>query len=390
MAGVYSTPVRCAAMPPAARLSAYFGAYFLYVGAFVPYFALYLAARGFGAAEIAAVMAMPQLARVVAPSFWGWLADRTGATRVIVSGSALALLAGYALIGAVEGAVAIAAVMLVMSFLAAGALPLVEALTLASLEGRPGAYGPIRLWGSVGFIAGVLATGLWLDAHAPQSLLGVLIVLLVLALAASLALPRARAQQTAETTATRLADILRRPEVRAFLAASFCMSAAHGALYGFFSLHAEALGYSKSAIGALWTLGVLAEIGVFLAWPQLARRWSLRTLLVVSFLCAAARFVAIGWGAQLLALLVAAQLLHAATFGVHHAASVAAVHRLFAGRLQATGQTLYSSLAYGLGGGAGLLAAGWSWEALGPAWSFSVASAFALAGAALVTWRVRV
>ncbi|MGD9951768.1 MAG: MFS transporter, partial [Burkholderiales bacterium] len=190
MAGVYSTPVRCAAMPPAARLSAYFGAYFLYVGAFVPYFALYLAARGFGAAEIAAVMAMPQLARVVAPSFWGWLADRTGATRVIVSGSALALLAGYALIGAVEGAVAIAAVMLVMSFLAAGALPLVEALTLASLEGRPGAYGPIRLWGSVGFIAGVLATGLWLDAHAPQSLLGVLIVLLVLALAASLALPR--------------------------------------------------------------------------------------------------------------------------------------------------------------------------------------------------------
>ena len=40
-------------MPPALGLSTYFGAYFLYVGAFVPYFALYLAARGFGAAEIA-------------------------------------------------------------------------------------------------------------------------------------------------------------------------------------------------------------------------------------------------------------------------------------------------------------------------------------------------
>ena len=56
----------------------------------------------------------------------------------------------------------------------------------------------------------------------------------------------------------------------------------------------------------------------------------------------------------------------------------------------ATGQTLYSSLSYGLGGGAGLLLAGWSWERLGAAASFSISAAFALAGAALVTWRVRV
>jgi PPP family 3-phenylpropionic acid transporter len=69
---------------------------------------------------------------------------------------------------------------------------------------------------------------------------------------------------------------------------------------------------------------------------------------------------------------------------------VAAVHRLFTGRLQARGQTLYSSLSYGLGGGAGLLIAGWTWETLGAGASFTVSSAFALLGAALVTWRVRV
>jgi PPP family 3-phenylpropionic acid transporter len=377
-------------MPPALGLSTYFGAYFLYVGAFVPYFALYLAARGFGAAEIALVMAMPQLARIVAPSFWGWLADRSGAARAIVVGSVAALLAGYALVGAVEGVLAVALVLLAMSLASAGALPLVEALTLSTIAGRPDRYGPIRLWGSVGFIAGVLGTGLWLDAHAPQTLLPVLMGLLVLALGVSLGLPPWRAPHAAEGQVARLADVLRRVEVRAFFAACFCMAAAHGALYGFFSLHAQALGYSKSAIGALWTLGVLAEIGVFLAWPRLTRRWSLRLLLVASFLCAGARFLAIGWGTHLLALLIVAQLLHAATFGVHHAASVAAVQRLFPGRLHATGQTLYSSLSYGLGGGAGLLAAGWTWEALGAGASFTLSAAFALAGAALVTWRVRV
>ncbi|MDH4172154.1 MAG: MFS transporter [Betaproteobacteria bacterium] len=377
-------------MPPPFRLSAYFGAYFLYAGAFVPYFALYLAARGFGAVEIAAVMAMPQLARVAAPTFWGWLADRSGAGRAIVIGSGLALVAGYPVLAAAQGALAVALVMLLMSLLSAGALPIVEAMTLNSLEGRGERYGPIRMWGSIGFIAGVLGTGVWLDAHAPQSLLGVVVLLAAVALAVSTLLPTTRVSVGAGGAEARLGDVLRRVDVIALLAACSCMSAAHGALYGFFSLHAEALGYSKTAIGALWTLGVLAEIVVFLAWPKLTRRYSLRVLLIASFVCAAARFAAIGWGTQVLLLLVAAQLLHAATFGVFHAASVAAVHRLFTGRLQARGQTLYSSLSYGLGGGAGLLVAGWSWEALGPGWSFTLSSVFALAGAALVTWRVRV
>jgi PPP family 3-phenylpropionic acid transporter len=383
-------PVRCAAMPPAIRLSMYFGAYFLYAGAFVPYFALYLAARGFGAVEIAAVMAMPQLARIAAPTFWGWLADRAGAGRAIVVGSGLALVAGYPLLGAAEGALAVALVMLLMSLLSAGALPIVEAITMASLGGRAERYGPIRMWGSIGFIAGVLGTGLWLDAHAPPTLLWVIVVLAVLSLGVSLLLPVSQPHPGAVGTEAGLGEVLRRPEVIALLGAGGCMAAAHGALYGFFSLHAQSLGYSKTAIGALWTLGVVAEIGVFLAWSRLARRWSLRLLLVASFACAAVRFLAIGWGTHLLVLVVAAQLLHAASFGVYHAASVAAVHRLFTGRLQARGQTLYSSLSYGLGGGAGLLIAGWTWEALGPGPSFSVSAAFALAGAALVTWRVRV
>ena len=289
-------------MPTPFRLSAYFGAYFLYAGAFVPYFALYLAARGFGAVEIAAVMAMPQLARVAAPTFWGWLADRSGAGRDIVVGSGLALVAGYPVLGAAQGAVAVALVMLLMSLLSAGALPIVEAITMASLEGRAERYGPIRMWGSIGFIAGVLGTGLWLDAHTPPSLLRVVVALAVLSLGASLLLPATRSHPVTAGGEAGLGEVLRRPEVIALLAAGGCMAAAHGALYGFFSLHAQSLGYSKTAIGALWTLGVVAEIGVFLAWSRLARRWSLRLLLVAGFACAVARFLAIGWGTHLPAL----------------------------------------------------------------------------------------
>jgi len=166
------------------------------------------------------------------------------------------------------------------------------------------------------------------------------------------------------------------------------MTVAHGALYAFYSLHLEAAGYAKAAIGGLWTLGVLAEIAVFLWLPQLFVRATLRSLLVASFLLAALRFVAIGWGVEVPLVIAAAQLLHAASFGVFHAASVATVHRLFPATLAASGQALYSSVGFGLGGTAGMLLAGWSWERHGAAASFGLGALFALAGALLIARRV--
>src|SRR5207253_994754 len=120
------------------------------------------------AAEIALVLALPQAARIFAPAAWGVLADRSGADRAIIAFSCAVVAAGLALLPFAAGAVAIAAVVALMSVLSAGALPLVESITLASLAGTPGRYGPIRLWGSIGFIAVVLAGGAWLD-FAPAS-----------------------------------------------------------------------------------------------------------------------------------------------------------------------------------------------------------------------------
>jgi len=128
---------------------------------------------------------------------------------------------------------------------------------------------------------------------------------------------------------------------------------------------------------------VLAEIAVFLYLPALFRRYLLSGILVFSFACAVLRFAAIGWGAEFLWVLVPAQLLHAATFGSFHAASVAAVHRVFPADAHGRGQALFSSICYGGGGGAGALMAGWAWEAAGPGWAFSLSAAAALAGAFL-------
>jgi PPP family 3-phenylpropionic acid transporter len=360
-------------MPLPWRLSAFYFLFFAYIGIYVAYFPLYLAARGLGAVQIAWVLALPMIARIFAPAAWGWLADRTGAHRAIVAFSCAVTAVAFALLPFVEE---IALVVALMSVLSVGALPLVEAITLASLAGQPGRYGPIRLWGSVGFTAAVLAGGAWLDFQPVATLPAALAAFMLAALVAALGLPAGSAHAAAQPVGLRFT-----PKVRALLATGFCMSAAHGALYAFFTLHLERHGYLATTIGMLWTLGVLAEIVVFLYLPALFRRYTLSSILVVSLACAVLRFVAIGWAVGALWVVLLAQLLHAGTFGSFHAASVAAVHRLFPPSAQATGQTIFSSVSYGAGGAAGTVLAGWAWAAGGGQLAFSVAAAASLAGA---------
>jgi PPP family 3-phenylpropionic acid transporter len=362
-------------MPLSFRLALFYFMFFLYAGIYVAYFPAYLAWRGLGATEIAWVIALPAFVRVIAPTAWGALADRTGWQRGIVAFSCVANAACFALLPRVDGFGAIAWLIAATSALAAAGLPLVEAITLGALADRPGRYGPIRVWGSIGFIAAVLGGGAWLDLRSVESLPTAMMLGALACLAAALALPSG-----GKHAAQKAAPLVIGRSAQALLAAGFCMSAAHGALYAFFTLHLQREGYSGAAIGLFWTIGVLAEIVVFLYLPALFRRFTLSAILVASFACAVLRFLAIGWLAAVPAILLPAQLLHAATFGSFHAASVAAVHRVFPPGAHGRGQTLFSSVCYGAGGGVGALLAGWAWETAGPGLAFSLSSGLAMTG----------
>jgi len=160
-------------------------------------------------------------------------------------------------------------------------------------------------------------------------------------------------------------------------------------LYVFYSMHLDRLGYGKEAIGALWALGVASEIVLFWALPGLLRRFTVRTLLFVAYGAAVVRFLAIGWGGAWPVVVVLAQLLHAATFGVFHGANVHLLRQWFPGPLLARGQALYGSLSFGAGGMLGAMVSGWSWSALGPEWTYTLGSAFALSGMGFVAIALR-
>ena len=121
----------------------------------------------------------------------------------------------------------------------------------------------------------------------------------------------------------------------ALMTGFFLMQIAIAPYNAFYSIHLVEAGYTKKAVGWLWSLGVLAEIGLFMLLPRLMRAYSLNQILMFSFGCAFVRLLMIGWGVGSLAVLMAAQLLHAITFGAFHSAGVAMMHQIFRGRNQA-------------------------------------------------------
>jgi MFS transporter, PPP family, 3-phenylpropionic acid transporter len=369
-------------IPPHGRLAVWYFWYFAFIGAFLPYFALYLQSIGLSASRIAVLMSLGQLMRLLAPLLWSWLADSGGRRVRIVVASTAAALASYSVVFLTQDFVGLLIGMAVLHFFWSASLPLVEALTLGHLAANPERYGRIRLWGSIGFILAVLGVGMLLDLAPIRSQLWVAWALLLGTLASALTLTEVKGH--ADRVAGPIVEVLRQRKVVFLLAAGLFMTAAHGALYVFYSIHLVEQGYGKTLVGLLWTLGVVAEIAVFLLMARISVRVSLRRILLACFALATLRFLMIGWGVAFIGVLVLAQLLHGASFGAHHAATMAALNRWFEPGQQARAQALYGSVAYGAGGLGGALLAGALWEKAGAGITFSTSSLLALLGLILV------
>jgi len=360
-------------------VKALFFAYFAIVGATAPYISLYFAARGLSIAQIGVLMALPQFVRVFGPPLWGALADRGGRRVALLRASAAAAVLGVLLLVAAAGDyAALLAVLAFYYFATSAQAPLAETMALAVSAGDAGRYGAMRLWGSIGFIGAVTLTGPLLDALGVEQLVWVMLALCGLLTWVSWRLPEAPARR-----AERGPPVwrrLREPAIAAFFASCFLMLFAHAALYAFYSLYLERAGYSKTAIGLAWTLGVVAEIVLFRVQRGLFERFGALALLGASLAVAALRFALVAAvGTQPWAVIVT-QLMHAVTFGLHHSAVMALLHRWFGTAQQGRAQAMYTTLGYGLGGGAGGITAGWLWAGIGPQAAFYAAALAAALG----------
>ncbi len=370
------------------RLSRFYFVYYFFVGAFVPYWGLYLQSEQFTAADIGILMSLFQISRIFAPNFWGWLADHTGKRAQWIKLTAFLGLCGFTAVFWAHGFFWLFFVMAALSLFTSSTLPLAESLTLAHLATTNGHYSSIRMWGSLGFIVAAVVLGFMIDIAGITSLLWFLLIVQMTLFVLSYTLPEPKVEAH-EHDHFSIWQVIKQPNVIALLVGCSLMVTAHGVLYNFYSIYLSEHGYSKGMIGLLWSVGVICEIVIFMLMPKIMGHWSLKTILLVSLLLAVIRFSLIGTAVDNIWLLIFAQTLHAATFGSFHAASVEVITQFFKGRHQAKGQAIYNSVAYGVGGTIGGVAGGYALQYLGGQQTFLLAAIFPLLGLLVIAFGLK-
>lgn len=364
--------------------------YFAAMGVYLLYAPLWFQQLGLSALAIGAIASLQSWTRVFAPYSWAWIADHSNSRHALLKLAGV-LCALTALALAVTGRFGVAAVSVCVAllFIANGAvMPLTEASLAHHLNlgsgGGGGRYGRTRVWGSIGFMLAVTVFGFVLQHAGLATWPWIVFGMWVLLAAALWRLPAIADAAHHEVAAAGALAVLRRPEVAWFFGGVFLTVLAHTSIYTFFSLFAASYGMNESAIGLLWTVGLLVEIAFFWYQGHWFERLSLHGWLLLGAGLAVLRFGAIALSGGHVAVLVLTQMTHAITFAAQHAACIALVTRYFSGQLRGRGQALYSTIGYGASGVIGGVAGGavierWGFPAL-----FWAASASALLGAGCV------
>ncbi len=380
-------------MTPGLRwaFGSFFFLYFAYIGLVSPYASLFFLDHGFSVIEIAVLMSMLQVTRIVGPFSWGWLSDylsnRIGIIRVCACLAALVFLSIFFL----HSYISFFIWMFVLHTILSSQMPLGETATIHALykdNTFDKRYGRLRLWGSIGFIVMVLAAGELFQRKGIE-LYPYVGVIVLFALALTTFCLHEPKMERRKMVKGELWIVLLNPDVRWFLISGFFMIFAHAALYVFYSLYLANLGYDKFQIGLFWALGVAAEVIFFYFQNKVLSRLDAEIILQGTFGIGVIRFILIAF-LPITSVLILAQLMHAATFAAHHSAATKLPQRWFTGPLQARGQAIMATVSYGLGGTIGGLCAGWIWDLAQPRDVFVVAAfACGLAGMAIQKMRPR-
>ncbi|MFN7135053.1 MAG: MFS transporter, partial [Myxococcales bacterium] len=375
-----SAPASRALLP----IAGFYFCYYAAVGILLPFFPQHLRALGLSGAQMGLASAAGPLMALLSPPVWGFLADRTRRASLLLSiGAGSYTLALVPLLFA-ERLWQILPLLLLGALFSTPLPTLTDSLTLQHLGTRSGGFARIRLFGSLGFIGSTTVFGLVYDGGAgfpPPVVLGALLCI-GCAFVVSLAVRGSGEHAPVPSPAEAWALITDRRI--ALLVASTCLHWLACAPYHMlFAVHVADLGLPPSVAGFGMGAGVAAEVAVMLAFPRLIRALPPPRILAVAYLASSLRWLLVGVVSSPV-LLVLLQVLHGLTFGAFLLSAIAFLAENVPARLRATGQALYTSVTYGLGGILGYLSAGALYEAIGSRNAFFASAALEWAPLVLV------
>ena len=358
--------------------------YFLYfgvLGIFLPYFNLYCHELGFSGTEIGIVSALRSLCLILFPILWSLAADRYEIRRPVYRICTFAAAGIWLLYLGIDDFAGMAAATLLYGIFFSPIISFMEAFTLEGLGADKGKYGRIRLWGTVAFILSVTSLGPIIDRTGIRIILRLIFAGSLLHALFGLAIPPVAVDRDSPFAGS--TRFLRERRTLGYLGAAFLMLASHGTFYGFFSIHLKGLGFGGTFIGFAWALAPLSEVLVMVHSERIFRRFAVENVLRFAFGAAALRWLVLSLTAEP-AVVVASQILHAATYGAFHISGLLYIDRIAPDRSKTLAQSVNGALTYGLGMMVGLFLNGVLYERIGPFALFGFGSLTAAAGGLLL------
>ena len=373
---------------PALRFSAYYGAVFLALGVYLPFWPLWLSSRGLDASDVGLVLASASWIRIFGGPLVGRLADRSGRAGLVIALAALASLLLFLILIERQGFWPILLVHLGFTLAFTPLIPLGESQAMTAARSGTVDYGRMRIWGSLTFILGSLAGGEIVASWGVDRANFLIAAALAASVFAALLLPAEPPAEPEPAKAANFRALLRERRFLLLIAGASLLQASHAGYYGFSSVYWSSEGLSEALIGWLWAIGVIAEVGLFLIGTRLLARVGASGLLMIGALAGLLRWTAMALTADPWAL-AAIQTLHALTFGASHLGVIYLIAEFAPRRLAATAQSLFAALSGGLVLGGALWLSGALYADIGEL-VFLAMSGLSLAGLLLIACLRRV
>jgi PPP family 3-phenylpropionic acid transporter len=373
--------------PLAWRLGFLYAALFVVVGCYLPYMPVWLHWRDLSEDEIAFLLAAPLFARILFTPVISFATDWSGARRAVLIALAWGTLLSVLLLWASGGFWQMLLATLLLAFNWTTIMPLTEAVAVSGVRSAGLDYGRVRLWGSGSFILTSFGAGLVIGQFGASSVMPMILGATVLMIAGVHLLPRGVASSRSPST-----PVLRRisivdavklahsPSFLLFLLAASTIQASHALYYTFGTLHWRVQGFADGTIGALWALGVVAEIGLFAVSGSILARWGASRMLTAAGAAAALRWGLMAFDPPLWATLIL-QCLHALSFGAAHLAAISFLSQAVPENHGATAQGVYAAVVAGLVVGLATITCGPIYQSLAGE-AYGVMAVLALIGAA--------
>ncbi|WP_404927377.1 MFS transporter [Mesorhizobium sp. ORM16] len=278
------------------RMSLIFATLFVSQGTHLPYFPLWLQAKGFHAEQIAVILAAPMFLRVVTTPLLTALADRArdrADVYIALVAASMIISAGYFLPASYA---VVLAVSLALTIVWTPHSPMADSLALSGVRRFGSNYTSMRKWGSISYLCANVAGGFILTAAGAQAVPAIIFAALGAALFAALLAPR--------LGRPRLASPLSAAEIQHSAPSLFnayfvyftlgvgILTASHAFLYGFVSIYWKSIGIGDTVVGLLWAWGVVAEVCMFVFFNRIFASVSVVRVMVIAGIGAVVRWIA--------------------------------------------------------------------------------------------------